>query len=117
MRFVAPLDGLLWDRSSVREIFDFDYVWEVHRPVAERRWGYYVIPVFYQDRFVARFNSRLEKTTWNIINWWWESGHPSSVETMDALRLAARRFKHHLGAEAVHVSSSGDAATRHALSH
>ncbi|GAC1326849.1 MAG: hypothetical protein NVSMB22_18110 [Chloroflexota bacterium] len=26
MRFVAPLDGLLWDRSSVREIFDFDYV-------------------------------------------------------------------------------------------
>ena len=26
---LAPLDNLLWDRRLVKELFDFDYIWEV----------------------------------------------------------------------------------------
>jgi uncharacterized protein YcaQ len=26
---MAPLDNLLWDRNMLRELFDFEYRWEV----------------------------------------------------------------------------------------
>src|SRR5437870_1924916 len=72
MLFLGPLDSMLWDRKTLRYIYDFDYVWEVYKPENLRRWGYYVLPVFYGDRFVARVDSRLEKGIWTIARWWWE---------------------------------------------
>jgi uncharacterized protein len=45
--FLGPLDSILWDRKAVMQLFDFDYVWEVYKPLEQRRWGYYILPVFY----------------------------------------------------------------------
>ncbi|MBV9614312.1 MAG: YcaQ family DNA glycosylase, partial [Ktedonobacteraceae bacterium] len=70
--FLGPLDSILWDRKAVQQLFDFDYIWEVYKPAPQRRWGYYVLPVFYRDRFIARLDSRLEKGIWTISRWWWE---------------------------------------------
>ncbi|MFD0618752.1 DNA glycosylase AlkZ-like family protein [Paenibacillus sp. GCM10027629] len=33
---LAPLDNLIWDRTLIKELFDFEYRWEVYKPVAER---------------------------------------------------------------------------------
>ena len=73
---VAPLDNLLWDRRFVEELFGFYYIWEVYKPVAERRYGYYVLPILYGDRFVARFEPGRDKKNGALIikKWWWESG-------------------------------------------
>jgi predicted acyl esterase len=61
-------------------LFMFDYVWEVYKPEPQRRWGYYVLPVFYGDRFVARLDGRLERGVWTITRWWWE---PDVTPTAD----------------------------------
>jgi len=58
---LAPLDNLLWDRRLIIEIFEFEYRWEVYKPQAERQYGYYVLPVLYGDRFVARFEPEWTK--------------------------------------------------------
>ncbi|MGZ4419442.1 MAG: DNA glycosylase AlkZ-like family protein, partial [Gaiellaceae bacterium] len=50
--FIAPFDSLLWDNALVASLFDFDYVWEGFFPPAKRRWGYYVLPIVFGDRFV-----------------------------------------------------------------
>ena len=34
--FLAPLDPLVWDRRLLRELFGFDYTWEVYVPAAKR---------------------------------------------------------------------------------
>ena len=60
--FLAPLDPLAWDRDLLRRLFGFDYVWEVYVPAAKRRWGYYVLPILFGDRFVGRFEPRIERT-------------------------------------------------------
>src|SRR5260370_24101321 len=70
MILLGPLDSLLWDRKTLRQLFNFDYSWEVYKPEAARKWGYYVLPVFYGDRFVARLDSRLEKAVWTIARSW-----------------------------------------------
>ena len=68
---LAPLDNLIWDRRYLHELFGFEYLWEVYKPVAERRWGYYVLPVLYGDRFVARFEPGRDKSSeaLTIQNW------------------------------------------------
>jgi uncharacterized protein YcaQ len=102
---LAPLDNLMWDRRYLREMFDFEYLWEVYKPVAERRWGYYVLPILYGDRFVARFEPGRDKTSdaLTIQNWWWER----DVQPTDAMRTALRdcfaRFLGFLGRETLQI--------------
>ena len=38
--FLAPLDPVS-ARGRAKELFDFDYVWEVYKPEAQRKFGYY----------------------------------------------------------------------------
>ena len=116
MIFLGPLDSLLWDRKTVMQIFDFDYVWEVYKPQAQRKWGYYVLPVFYRDRFVARFDSRLEKGVWTISRWWWESDITPDAELLDALRSTVENFLRYLRAKGVRVGEGVDVTVRQATS-
>jgi uncharacterized protein YcaQ len=73
---IAPLDNLLWDRRLAQQLFGLEYTWEVYVPAAKRRYGYYVLPVLYGDRFVARFEPVRDRKTKTLVvkNWWWEDG-------------------------------------------
>ncbi len=112
MTFLAPLDSLMWDRKALRHLFDFDYIWEVYKPERERKWGYYVLPVFYGDRFVARFDSRLIGTTWHLLRWWWEEDVTPDAATLTSLEAAVGKFKRYLNADKVKLPRGLDKKTR-----
>ena len=94
--FLAPLDPLAWDRDLLLRLWGFDYRWEVYVPVAKRRWGYYVLPLLYGDRFVGRIEPRIDRRsgTLRILGLWWEDGfdplsgaNPGFIDAFaDALR-------------------------------
>ena len=112
MVFVAPLDQLVWDRKAVAYLFDFDYLWEVYKAEKDRKWGYYVLPVFYRDRFVARFDSRLKNNIWELYAWYWEPDVTPDAEMLSALEKTVARFKIYLGAEKVKLPRGMDKGTR-----
>lgn len=60
---LAPLDPLVYDRERTRELFGFDYTWEVYTPAARRRWGYYVLPILFGERLVGRVDPRVDRHT------------------------------------------------------
>lgn len=105
---LAPLDNLLWDRQLVKELFDFDYRWEVYKPVTERRYGYYVLPVLYGDRFIARFEPGRDKKSGALAikNWWWEPEVSPSKELYTALSHCFRQFTAYLGTDRIQVDDS-----------
>lgn len=108
---MAPLDNLLWDRRMLQALFDFDYRWEVYVPVEKRRYGYYVLPVLYGDRFVARFEPGHDKKrgVLTIKNWWWEDGAAPDAEMKAELAGCTRRFLGFLGAERLEVAPEAEA--------
>jgi uncharacterized protein YcaQ len=58
---LSPLDRLVYDRKRMAEIFDFDYQLEMYKPAAQRRWGYYALPVLYGDRLVGKLDARADR--------------------------------------------------------
>jgi len=85
----------------LRWVLNFDYVWEVYKPVAERRYGYYVLPVLYGDRFVARMDPSFdrERRQLTINNWWWEKDVEVNDEMRAALAACFQEFMNYLGVE------------------
>ncbi len=98
---IGALDNLMWDRNMLRWIFNFDYVWEVYKPVAQRRYGYYVLPVLYGDRFIARMEPSFdrERRELTINNWWWEDNIEVDDQMRSALAACFRDFMAFLGAD------------------
>lgn len=95
---MAPLDNLLWDRRFLKELFDFDYRWEVYVPAGKRRYGYYVLPILYGDRFIARFEPVRDKRrgVLTIKGWWWEPEVTPDEPMKLALQKCFRNFLRYL---------------------
>ncbi len=100
-RFLAPLDNIMWDRTMLEKVFDFSYRWEVYTPVAKRKYGYYVIPVIYNNCFVARFEPEPVNKTgcFRIKNWWWEDGICPDEKMKNAVMDEMLRFSRFLQVE------------------
>lgn len=96
--FIAPLDNVLWDRRLLKELFGFEFRWEVYKPKEQREYGYYVLPVLYGDRFIARFEPVREKKsgTLTIKNWWWELGINFTESIFKALEDCFKHFVEYL---------------------
>lgn len=54
---LSPFDRLIHDRVRAADLFDFDYVLEMYKPAAARRWGYFALPVLHGDRLVGKLDA------------------------------------------------------------
>lgn len=98
--FLAPLDPVS-ARGRAKALFDFDYVWEVYKPEHRRKFGYYTLPVLWGHRLVARFDSKLDRTTNTlvILGLWLEDEALGKDEAFaKALARGFKRFLTFLGA-------------------
>lgn len=110
---LAPLE-IVSARGRARLLFDFDYVWEVYKPVELRRWGYYTLPILYGDRLAARFDSRLERAagTLRILGFWLEDWVHVDESFRAALAAGFRRFMTFTGAEQLECAPGLSAETK-----
>ena len=98
--FLAPLDHVS-ARGRAKVLFGFDYVWEVYKPEHQRKFGYYTLPILWGDRLVARFDSKLDRTTntFVILGLWLEDKALGKDEAFaEALARGFARFVTFLGA-------------------
>jgi uncharacterized protein YcaQ len=104
---VAPLE-IVSARGRAAQVFDFEYVWEVYKPVEKRRWGYYVLPILYSDDLVARLDPKLDRETMTLhINGFWLEEHAPVKEPAfaDALGVGLARFASFVEAEQVELEA------------
>ena len=94
--FLPPFDPLVWDRRLLADLFGFDYVWDLFFPPEKRRFGWYVLPILFRDRFVGRIEPRIdrEQQRVDLIGLWWEPGFaPRRADGfVDAMREALRAY-------------------------
>ncbi|WP_431277722.1 DNA glycosylase AlkZ-like family protein [Leifsonia poae] len=54
---LSPFDRLIHDRIRAREIFEYEYLLEMYKPAAKRRWGYFALPILHDDRLVGKLDA------------------------------------------------------------
>jgi uncharacterized protein YcaQ len=100
--FLPPFDPLVWDRPLLGSLFGFDYVWELFLPPAKRRWGWYVLPILFRDRFIGRIEPRIDRdrARVEVLGLWWDDGFAPRAATgfVDAMRHALGAYLRFAGA-------------------
>jgi uncharacterized protein YcaQ len=100
--FLSPFDPLVWDRKLLGSLFGFDYTWELFFPPEKRKFGWYVLPILFRDRFVGRIEPKIDRANGRveILGLWWEDGFaPRRAEGfVDAMREALRAYLQFAGA-------------------
>jgi len=45
----------------MNQVFEFDYILEMYKPVEQRVWGYYALPILYGDRLVGKLDAAADR--------------------------------------------------------
>ena len=116
--FLGPWDQVV-ARGRAKVVFGFDYVLEVYKPQHLRKFGYYTLPVLWDDRFVARFDSKLDRTTntFVILGLWPENQALGKNEAFaEALAQGFARFVTFLGASKMDAKAIREPLLRRRIS-
>ena len=64
---LSPFDRLVHDRGRALELFDFEYSLEMYKPKAQRRWGYFALPVLHHDRLVGKVDATADRKAGTLV--------------------------------------------------
>ena len=92
---------MIWDRVLIKDLFDFDYTWEVYTPKIKQKYGYYVLPMLFGDRFIGRIEFEKQRKLEPLIvkNIWLEESFNITKKYELELDNALIKFAKYLGAE------------------
>jgi uncharacterized protein len=100
---LSPFDNLLFNRDRIARLFGFDVRFELYVPKNLRKFGPYVLPILWGDRFVGRIGLRLDKENRRLAltSLHAERGAPIAKEVPAELANTVQRLARFLGAEKV----------------
>jgi uncharacterized protein YcaQ len=59
--FLSPFDPLVWDRARALDLFNFDYKIEVYTPAPKRKYGYFTLPILYNNALIGRIDPKAHR--------------------------------------------------------
>ena len=66
VRILAPFDPLVWDRRRFALLWGWEYRFEAYTPEAERRFGYYAMPLLWGEHVIGWANAAVTDGTLQV---------------------------------------------------
>ena len=61
IHLLSPFDNLIIQRERTKRLFGFDYTIECYVPAPKRKYGYFVLPVLWGNRFIGRLDPKADR--------------------------------------------------------
>jgi uncharacterized protein len=58
---LSPFDPLVWDRTRALDLFRFDYRIECYTPAPKRKYGYFTLPILYNNALIGRLDPKAHR--------------------------------------------------------
>ena len=58
---ICPFDSFLWQRRRAEDLLNFHYRIETYRPPANRKFGYYIMPILHEGALVGRLDPKMHR--------------------------------------------------------
>ena len=86
---LAPLDPLIYDRRLTRQLWNYDYTWEVYTPPVRRVRGYYALPVLVDAELVGHVDPKADRANQKlkILNRSLRRGHRAATAVRELARF------------------------------
>ncbi len=65
--FLSPFDNLICDRARTKILFNFNFTSEIYTPQSKRKYGYYVLPILYGDKFIGRLDPLMDRKNEKLL--------------------------------------------------
>ncbi len=61
VNILSPFDNLVIQRKRLKALFGFDYLMECYLPESKRQFGYFVLPILWDGKLVARMDCKADR--------------------------------------------------------
>lgn len=105
IHILSPFDNLIIQRERTKQLFDFDYTIECYVPAAKRKFGYFILPILWGDKFVGRMDAKAErkKKVFIIRKLYFENGYEDYDKLLSVLGKKLNEFAGFNGCEKIKV--------------
>ena len=105
IQLLSPFDNMIIQRKRLQTIFDFDYQIECYVPEPKRKFGYFCLPVLYNDRFVARFDPKADRASkvFHIKSMYFEKGFVPDAEFNNAFASKLKAYATFTGCDKIEI--------------
>jgi hypothetical protein len=94
---LSPFDPVVRDRVRMEDLFEFEYVLEMYKPAVKRRWGYFALPILYDDRLVGKLDATADRKAGRFFVDAVHEDTPFSQEMCTAVEAEITALAHWLG--------------------
>jgi uncharacterized protein len=101
---LSPYDRLVYDRDRALDLFDFEYVLEMYKPAAKRRWGYFALPILHGDQLVGKLDAKADRKAGVLNVYDVHEDVPFSPDVADGVEAEIDALADWLGLAVTHTS-------------
>ena len=117
MSLLAPFDNLTVLRGMTSRLFGFEYVHENYLPQNKRKFGTYVLPILWGDRFIGHVDPKMDRENGKLLinSVHAEPGAPGDKEVSRKIGETIDHLAEFLGAKEVEYTARVPKAWRNSL--
>ncbi len=103
---LSPFDRLVFDRARAQDVFGFEYIVEMYKPAAKRRWGYFALPILHGDSLVGKLDAAADRKAGVLRVAAIHEDEPFTPETTEGVHAEVRELAAWLGLEVTGIPGS-----------
>ncbi|CAN5357927.1 winged helix DNA-binding domain-containing protein [soil metagenome] len=105
---LSPFDNAIIRRERLMDLFEYDFCVEFYLPEHKRKYGYFCMPVLFQNKFIGRFDAKADRASgvFYVKHFYLENKPEEMQEFLNAFAKELKSFSTFNGCEKIVIEKT-----------